>query len=49
MFAQHVSAATDVLCSYEAYHLLRHDQGLNRPRAVAVLADTLTTLFAPES
>ena len=42
-------AAVDVLCSFEAYNLLRDDQGLSRTRAVGVLAASLTTLFVREA
>jgi AcrR family transcriptional regulator len=44
-----VLAAVDVLCSFEAYNLLRHDQGMSRTRAVGVLSETLATLFGAES
>ena len=40
-------AAADVATSFEAYRLLRDDQGLSRRRAGNVLADTLTTLLQP--
>lgn len=40
-----VLAAADVLCSFEAYQLLRHDQGLSRPKCAAALTDALTHLL----
>jgi TetR/AcrR family transcriptional regulator, regulator of autoinduction and epiphytic fitness len=43
--AEEVLAAIDVLCSFEANQLLRHDQGLSRPRAGAALATALTLLL----
>jgi AcrR family transcriptional regulator len=39
-----VIAAVDVLCSFEAYQLLRFDQRLSRSRASAVLVDAVTSL-----
>lgn len=39
-------AAADVLLSYESYALLRHDQGLSRPKAAAAMVEGLTALFA---
>lgn len=47
--AGEVLAAIDVLCSFEAYQLLRHDQSLSRPRAAAVLTTALAALLAPEA
>jgi AcrR family transcriptional regulator len=41
-------AAADVLCSYESYRLLRHDQSLSRPGTIDVLVDSLTLLFTVE-
>jgi TetR/AcrR family transcriptional regulator, regulator of autoinduction and epiphytic fitness len=38
-------AAIDALCSFEAYQLLRHDQGLSQRRAEAVLAQALADLL----
>lgn len=38
-------AAIDVLCSYESYQLLRHDQSLSRPRIAAALTAALTALL----
>lgn len=43
--AAEVLAAADVLCSYEAHQLLRHDQALSRPKAAAALATALTALL----
>jgi AcrR family transcriptional regulator len=40
-----VLPALDVLCSFESYELLRHDQGLSRVRAVAALTDAIGTLL----
>lgn len=45
--AANVLAAADVLCSFEAYQLLRHDQAFTRARAATVLADALGAMFAP--
>lgn len=39
-------AAADVVCSFDAYRLLRFDQSMSRARAGVVLVDTLTRLFA---
>ena len=36
-------AMLDVLCSFEAYQLLRHDQKFGRTRARAALVDAVTT------
>jgi AcrR family transcriptional regulator len=44
--ARHVLAAADVLCSFEADDLLRHDQRLSAPRAGAALAHALSILLA---
>lgn len=38
-------AAADVLCSFEAYQLLRDAQGLSTARAATVLRSALTALF----
>lgn len=38
-------AAMDVLCSYESYHLLRHDQSLSRARTAAALTTALTAML----
>jgi AcrR family transcriptional regulator len=40
-----VLPALDVLCSFESYELLRHDQGLSRVRAEAALTDAIGTLL----
>ena len=37
--------ALDVLCSFESYELLRYDQGLARPKTLAVLTAALTALL----
>ena len=47
--AASVLAAADVLCSYEAYRLLRHDQSLSQADAVEALNDTLGALFGQAS
>ncbi len=39
-------AVADVVCSFEAYQLLRQDQQLSRSRAGRTLADALSRLFA---
>ena len=39
--------AVDALCSFETYELLRHDQGLSRPKVTAALVAALTALLAP--
>jgi AcrR family transcriptional regulator len=44
--AAHAVAAVDVLCSFEAYQLFRHDQMLSRASTMAALVDTLTAVFA---
>jgi AcrR family transcriptional regulator len=41
-----VLAAADALCSYESYHLLRHDQHLSRPKATSAIAAALHRLLA---
>jgi AcrR family transcriptional regulator len=46
--AANMVAAADVLCSYEAYQLLRFDQSLSRARVVSVLTESLLSLFGPE-
>jgi AcrR family transcriptional regulator len=38
-------AAADVLCSFESYELLRHDQGLTKVRASATLVEAVTALL----
>ena len=40
-----VLPAIDVLCSFESYELLRHDQGLSRSRAEAALVDAIGALL----
>lgn len=40
-----VVAALDVLCSFESYELLRFDQGLSRPKAMAALVAALSALL----
>lgn len=40
-----VLSALDVLCSFEAYQLLRHDQRLSRAKAAGVVAEALTTML----
>jgi AcrR family transcriptional regulator len=40
-----VLPALDVLCSFESYELLRHDQGLSRARTEAALTDAISTLL----
>ena len=42
-------AAIDVLCSYESYQLMRHDQGLSKARTVAALTRAVHLLLAEES
>ena len=37
--------ALDVLCSFESYELLRHDQGLSRAAAERALADAISALL----
>lgn len=39
--------AVDSLCSFESYELLRRDQRLSRPKAVAALSAALNRLLAP--
>jgi AcrR family transcriptional regulator len=41
----HVLAALDVACSWEARHLLRHDQGLGRAAAARVMALSIHRLL----
>lgn len=41
-------AALDVLCSYESYQLMRHDQGLSKARTVAALTRAVHLLLAEE-
>lgn len=41
----HLLAAADVLCSFEAYRLLRDDQRLSAEQAAAVLTEALTRLL----
>jgi AcrR family transcriptional regulator len=47
--AASVVAGADVVCSFEAYQLLRRDQRLGRARAAAVLQESLTRLLTPEA
>jgi AcrR family transcriptional regulator len=42
-------AAIDVLCSYESYHLMRHDQSLSRARTAAALTTALTTMLGGQT
>lgn len=42
-------AAADVLCSFEAYVLLRRDQGLSRAKATTALTSALGALFSSEA
>jgi AcrR family transcriptional regulator len=39
-------SALDVLCSFESYHLLRHDQGLSDDEVAAVLRAAIAALVA---
>lgn len=39
-------AAADVLCSFESYDMLRHDQGLSAEDVAATISDALEALFA---
>jgi AcrR family transcriptional regulator len=41
-----VLAAADVLCSFESYDMLRHDQGLSSREVAAVLTDAIGKLVA---
>jgi TetR/AcrR family transcriptional regulator, regulator of autoinduction and epiphytic fitness len=41
-------AAADALCSFEAYQLLRHDQGLSQRRAEEVLVQALVELLGSD-
>jgi AcrR family transcriptional regulator len=41
-----VLPALDALCSFEAYELLRHDQGLSRAKAAVALTAAVTALLA---
>jgi AcrR family transcriptional regulator len=43
-----VLAAVDVLCSFESYELLRYDQRMSRPRAVATITQALRVLLDPD-
>ena len=43
--ASSVLAAIDVLCSFEAFQLMRHDQGISKSKIISALTDTLTTLL----
>jgi AcrR family transcriptional regulator len=43
-----VLAAVDVLCSFESYELLRHDQRLSRARFVVTISQALCDLLDPE-
>ena len=40
-----VLAAIDVMCSFESFQLLRHDQCLSKAKIISTLTDTLTTLL----
>ena len=40
-----VFPAVDALCAFETYELLRHDQGLSRPKTVEALVDALAALL----
>jgi hypothetical protein len=40
--------AIDVLCSFESYELLRHDQGLSTTTVVATLVAAVTALLTGE-
>ena len=40
-------AVVDALCSFEAYYLMRIDQGLSRPKTALALATALRALLAP--
>lgn len=42
-----VFPALDALCSFEAYELLRHDQGLSRAKTTTALAAALLELLTP--
>lgn len=46
--AASVSAAADVLLSFESYQLLRHDQGLASAECIFALTATLATLLSEE-
>jgi AcrR family transcriptional regulator len=46
--ARPVLAVLDVLCSFESWDLLRHDQRLSRSKAAAALADAIRTLLRGE-
>lgn len=39
--------AVDALCSFETYELLRHDQGLSKPKTIEALVIALRTLLVP--
>lgn len=41
-----VLAAADVLCSFESYDMLRHDQGLTAKDVAGTISDALEALFA---
>lgn len=43
--AASVLAAVDVLCSFEAYQLLRHDQMLTGAKTMSVLVETIEAVF----
>jgi hypothetical protein len=47
--AARMLAVADVLCSFEAYQLLRHDQHLSRARAGAAIADGLAHVFVVDA
>lgn len=42
-----VEATLDVVTSWEAHHLLRHDQGLSRPAAAKAMTVAVRRLLAP--
>ncbi len=44
-----VLAVADVVCSFEAYQLLRGDQVMSRARAMAAMADGMLRLFGIDS
>lgn len=46
LFGADALPAIDVLCSFEAYELLRVDQKLSRPKTVAALTRALTALLS---
>ncbi len=44
-----VLTAIDLLCSFEAFQLMRHDQMLSKARIISTLIDTLTTLLGAQA